>query len=170
VTLLFQVLGVIAGGVALAALLGGGRTRFAPAGVAVVVVGVASLLFWTQVWPAGRALRDARKTNANVSRGDATRAPGSSAGANVGFLDWARGRMKPGETFYLAPAGTASDAFVYQWSTYQLLPHRHVPERGADWLVLYNVDPRTVHYDRSRYGRRVTYAPGLAVVRRTDAG
>src|SRR4051794_36706444 len=159
---------------ALAVLLGTGRGRVASpsvgAGVAVVVVAAASVLFWTQVWGAGRGVRDSHRANAKVSAGEAERAPGSAGGANVAFLDWARHQMRAGETFYLAPAGRASDAFVYQWSTYQLLPHRHTAERDADWLVLYDVEPRKVRYDRTRFSKRLSFAPGFALVRSAHAG
>jgi hypothetical protein len=166
VTLLFEVLGVVVGGLALAALLTGRAGGSAGQGVAMVVVAAASVLFWTQVWPGSRALLDQRKAHANIAEKDALRA--GAGDINNGFLDWARSQMRSAETFSFAPAQPRS-GFLYQWATYQLLPHRHTDAAKADWLMLYGANPRDVPYDHRRFGRALTFGPGFSLIRRTGA-
>jgi hypothetical protein len=172
-SLLFQVVGILAGGIALSALAGAGPARRIPrasAGVALVAAGVASVLFWAHVWDVGKAFRDTHRQNAALTAFDAERAPGSAGGVNVAFLDWARARMSGDDTFHVLPEAARNDAFIYQWMTYQLIPHRFVERADeADWLVFYNTDPGKTGYDRRHFGPPVSFGPGLSIARRTDA-
>jgi hypothetical protein len=173
--LLLQVLGVLAGGLVISAFFRGGSRgpNLDPRAVAVVVAVAASLLFWANVLGAGKAFNNERKSLAALSSFDASVEPGADNGQNVAFLEWARKRMHPGDTFAIEPADLWQrvDQFIpYQWSVYQLSPHRSVAESDADWLVFYGTQPEAAPYDKSRFGPPLKYSAGFAIARSRDAG
>jgi hypothetical protein len=172
VKLLAEIAGVLCGGAAVAAALqlAGAPALRRPAGVAVVVVALASLLFFGNVWDVAKSMRAATRADRALSKQTAELAGGT--GANAGFLAWARTRIvgrRQAPTFWLVPAAARNDGLVYQWSTYQLLPARATDSvREANWIVFYQADPSSVRYDRAAFRRLSVYAPGFAVAARTD--
>lgn len=174
--LLLQVLGVLAGGLAIGVLARGSGigapsdSRRVVGGVAIVAAVAGALLFWGNVWSIGDAFNRERANQPARSAFEAGTWPGVVGGANVGFLYWAGNQMGPDDTFALVPARARKDTFVNQWSTFQLTPHRLVSEREADWLVFYDAQPRRVAYDRGQYGPPKVFFTGFAVARRNDAG
>jgi hypothetical protein len=147
-----------------------GSTR--AAGVAVAVVAVASLLFFQNSWSTISAYPAATRAAGAIPKQAAETAPGATT--NVGFLTWARAKMAAGTgaaSFALMPATILSDAFNYQWSTYLLLPGYETDDlRYANWIVLYDVDPRKVQYDKAEFDRLIVYSPGFALAQRTHVG
>jgi hypothetical protein len=174
VTLLAEIFGVLFGGAAIASLLQvSGSSMFGrAAGVAVLVAAFASLLFFENVWGLSSSFPASTKLNEAITKKAAEVAGG--AGTNTAFLAWAQGKIVGGHaapTFWLTPATARTDALTYQWSTYELLPGRETDlMQEANWIVFYGVNPATVYYDHSAFGRLIVYAPGLAVAQRTNVG
>jgi hypothetical protein len=174
VGLLLQVLGVIAASLVVSAVAPGRFAgRFDPRAVAVVAAIAGTLLFWGNVWGNGKDFIDQRRDLADASQFDATVAIGRANGENVRFLEWAKGRMAPGDTFAILPADLSKrvDEFIpYGWATFQLSPHRSVAESEADWLVFYGVSPKSVSYDMRTFLTPQRYERRYALARRGDAG
>jgi hypothetical protein len=173
--LLLQVLGVLAGALVISAFVRGDSRglRPDPPAIAIVAAIAGCILFWGQAWSVGSELNGERKHLAATRAFDAFVAPGVSQGQNVRFLEWARKRMPRGDTFAIMPADMwqQADMFIpYQWSTYQLSPHRSVAPQDADWLVFYGTAPEALDYDRRAFDPPVKYGPGFALARRHDAG
>jgi hypothetical protein len=167
-----QVLGVLAAGL-LIAVIARGRlpaARQYAISVAITTAIAASLLFWGHVWSAGKAFNAERKDLADVSSFDSSTSPGANGGVNVQFLAWAKRQMRAGDSFALVPSAARRDPFTYQWSTYQLTPHRQVSAADADWLVFYGAPPGAVAFDTSRFGKPRSYETDFAVARRQHAG
>jgi hypothetical protein len=90
---------------------------------------------------------------------------GTRIGINVPYVDWARSRMKPAETYFIVLTERPDAGGYPHWMTYRMLPNLAVgrPE-DADWIMFYDVAPRTW---RPPEGRRLeleslspTYALG----------
>jgi hypothetical protein len=173
--LLLQVVGVLAAGLVVSALLrdGSRRPRLDRKAVAIAVAGIGMLLFAGHVIGHLRSFYDERKALAGVTRFEAETAPGADNGQNIAFLKWANQQMAPGDTFAVYPTDLRQrvDKFIpYQWSTFQLTPHRSVAPADADWLVFYGADPAAESYDRASFPQPTTFSPGYALARRIDAG
>jgi hypothetical protein len=173
-SLVAEIIGVLAAGTAIALFLGrsaSSRPR-ASAGVAVAVVAVASLLFFENGWSMISAYPAATNADQGIPKAVAETLAGGST--NIGFLAWARSEMvSAGQrpSFMLIPETVRHDALIYQWSTYQLVPAFETEDPArADWLVFYDVDPQNVPYDRARFTRLSVYSPGFAVAERTRVG
>ena len=170
-TLLAEVLGAMFGGAAVASAirLRGSRLAERAAGVVLVVVASASLLFFVNVWGLIKSFRSSGNANETISKQAAELDGGG--GTNTGFLAWARSQILAGRrlpTFWLTPDGAVNDALTYQWSTYVLLPAREADRiREANWIVFYNTNPASLAYDRAAFRRLIVYAPGFAVAART---
>jgi hypothetical protein len=80
------------------------------------------------------------------------------------LAEWIRGRIGPGERFYLVPTPTRDQA-VYQWFTYRLLPNL-ASERleEADWLVFYGATPPSTGL-AGMVSRPIEYSPGYSIAR-----
>ena len=166
-TLLLQALGIIAVVVALSVIIERrvDRGSVAAATVAVVVV-LASLLFWGNLWNAARAFDDASTRNRALPPEEAAVAGGVAVGAKVAFIDWARSRIAEGDSYYLMPDKARAKRSVYQWLSYRMLPRVSAenPEE-ADWLIFYRAEPRGTT-GRDDFHPPVHYARGFAIARR----
>jgi len=173
VSLLAQVAGGVVGLAALSfasARLAARRPRWSSVLSAGAIAGVLAAGALVAVYVStGRGFNYAWKQYAALQPGQAATAGGAVADVNVEFVEWARDRLGPGETFYLVPDGPSGDAAAYQWTTYRLLPSLAVdrPEL-ADVLVFYDERPDGADYDRGAFERPRTYEPGYAVARRID--
>lgn len=171
--LLFQALALLAAGGAVAALVAGGVTRRAFAkGVVVAVAAVAAALLGNGLWSTARGFVKDRDQASRLTPQQAADAGGAALGLNLSFIGWAYERLRPGDSFYMMPAGSGIDPATYQWVSYKLLPHLHTatPEK-ADVLVFYNDDPsKDAKYDRRRFGPPTQFAKGFAIARRRDEG
>lgn len=173
-SLVAEIIGVLAAGTAIALFLGrstSSRSRGA-AGVAVAVVAVTSVLFFENGWSMISAYPAATRADQAIPKAAAETAAGAST--NIGFLAWARSKMvsagRP-PSFTMLPETVRNDAFTYQWSTYQLLPAFETENPGrADWIVFYDVNPQKVPYDRARFTRLTVYSAGFALAERTHVG
>jgi hypothetical protein len=80
-------------------------------------------------------------------------------GIPAAFIEWFRGQMRPGETYYWAlgpPPRKDPNAWLYQyhnhWITYEMLPYVAVETpRKADVVMLYNMTER--RWRRTHPGR-----------------
>lgn len=158
--LLFQVLAILAAGSVATALI---PALSRGAAIALAAGVIAASVFWTQAWPLRTSLVDSRRANAAVSQFDAENRGATIGPANADFLEWVRKELGDHDTFALAP-GSADD-FLYQWTTYQLTPRLMVPAERAEWLIFYNLDPRTTEWDRDRFGAPRFYSPGFGIAR-----
>jgi hypothetical protein len=81
------------------------------------------------------------------------------------FAEWIRGRLNPGDRFYLVPSPARTED-VYQWFTFRLLPHLQSerPDQ-ADWLVFYGISPRQSGLNADIRGKAIGYSPGYSMAR-----
>ena len=123
-TFLFQLVAVLIAGsvVALAWTRSGSAIAVARA-IGVLAAAFAYVAFWGHFWQLGRSFWDQRQAWQLVSpeQADVAGAP-TEPGFQAGFAEWIRGKLEPGETFYLVPSPTRDEA-VYQWFTFRLLPN-----------------------------------------------
>ena len=155
-------LAVAAAAVAVEAIL---RTTPGHGGSLVAVVTALALVVGAgTLWDSGASLRDAASRSTTSPEAEA--AGGRALAMNVEFLAWAQERMDAGETFFMPPAGPGNDVSQYQWATYQLFPSLSVarPE-DADWIVFYELEPRSWRAGRRHFGAVETFAPGFALAR-----
>jgi hypothetical protein len=171
--LLLQVAGVLVAALLVSALVSGRpfRPRLERSAVVVIAAVAATLLFLGHVRGEVNDFRTEHKLLAGVSAFDAYTALGTRYGQNVAFLKWARQRMGGGDTFAIMPPDMflRVDQFVpYQWSVFQLMPHRSVSPGDADWLVFYGTSPADVNYDERQFAAPIKYGHVFAVARRLN--
>jgi hypothetical protein len=174
-TLVFQVLGFLAGGVVLARVLAPGTLqsiRFSLAGVGLVVALVAGVLFWDHVWQIGSGLPESTRTASLVSSFVAQHE--ADPGANNAFLEWVRKDMLSiagsDSTYYFEPAKITENPLLYQWSTYELLPGRETAKLSeADWIVFYEASPLQIAELSRQIGKMSQFSPGYALALRYHA-
>ncbi len=178
-SLILQALAVLVGGLLLARLLGGALAplrTFALAGVGLLVVLIAGVLFVVNGYETASTLPAATQTASEASLFEAEHAADPRAPNE--FLEWARhtmlaaahGTASVGATYYIEPATVLQEAELGQWSTYELLPDRATATPAeAEWIVFYGVAPRLTAAERSRFDVVKEYEPGFALARRTDA-
>jgi hypothetical protein len=164
---LFQVLGVIAAGIAVTALWRRGGAVSPIAAAAMVAIVLASTFLWPGVWRAGDQLNRMRRDAVEATRFEAGLHGGRYLGVNVDFLVWAGERIPANGTFAIVPEAPAS---IYQWATYQLFPRTYAPEEEADYILFYGVEPSQASWDRAEFGKPLAYGSGMAMVRRSGAG
>jgi hypothetical protein len=174
VSLILQALAVLAGGLLLARLLRGVLAplrSFAVAGVGLLVVLVAVVLFAVHGYETASTLPEQTRAASEASVSEAEQA--ADPRAENEFLEWARHTMLAAAragTYYIEPAAVLQEAELGQWSTYELLPERATATPAeAQWIVFYGVAPRLTAAERGRFGAVEEYAPGFALARRSDA-
>ena len=160
----FVLAALLISGVAAAAF--GVRVPFR-ASLVVLVAALAYFLFWARVWQIGDFFITSREQWAAVPRAQAeTFGATALPTVNAQFAEWIRGRLRPGETYFIVPSAARDDA-VYQWLTYRLLPNFAVARASqADWLVFYGAEPRKGRYRGARVGRVERFAPQFSIARR----
>jgi hypothetical protein len=169
VRLIFTILALLAAAGLIAGLSEGAgqwRSRYAAAATAVAVA-VAAALVGLNLWNNVQGYQDRADSTEGVDSATASVAGGTKEGVEVSFFNWARARIGEDQTFYMYPAGPATDARAYQWGTYQLTPRLSVDDPArADWLVFYKAEPRKTGYPRADFGAPVRYGAGYYVVER----
>ena len=136
--------------------------------IAAVAVAFGYIAFWGHVWQNGKSFWAQRAQWRAVAQPAIVGAP-TEPGLQVGFAEWIRSRIKPGDRFYLVPSPTRDEA-VYQWFTYRLLPSlmTEKPEQ-ADWLVFYGINPRETGLTHLIKGVAEQYGPGYSLARTQHA-
>lgn len=139
------------------------------AGALVLLVAVvASFQVADRYWGTSTQLRRDRDARSALSAPAAALKPGTDNNFDTTFLAWVKGRLRPGERFYVVPGGPQGEGGAYQWSTYQLLPNISTAKpEDADVLVFYDADPATTDWDEQRFGPAAVFADGFAVARRS---
>jgi hypothetical protein len=174
-TLVFQVLGFLAGGMALVRLLAQGAprlTRYPLAGVGMVVALVGGVLFWGHIWQIGSGLPESTRTASLVSSFAAQHE--ADPGANNAFLEWARKEMLgvagSRGTYYLEPAKVLADPLLSLWSTYELLPERETSKLSeAEWIVFYEAGPHLAIKQGRPLEKIFHYSSGYALALKSNA-
>ena len=139
-------------------------------GLAVAVAVIAAAMFWTQTWAFWVDRSTERRSHANLSAQAAAYADISLGGASKPFLEFVRARLKPGETYAIAPAKALADVTVKQWTSYVLVPNLLSDEEHADAIVIYSREPRSVDYDRKRFPVLEEFQRGYAIALRRKSG
>ena len=86
----------------------------------------------------------------------------SAVGVNGGFVEFAVGRLRPKDTFFILPANPT----VQQWLGYRALPQLAATRRDrANVLVFYNTTPRKEGYRKGQLTDVRTYQPNYIVAR-----
>jgi hypothetical protein len=143
-----QVLGVVAGAVALGALAGGRLTRRSLAFAAPLVpAALACVLLGAMLYPAARNAVFEAERRPSIPAEERELVPGKSADADVEFVEWVRSQLEPGETV----AVLTDSVRGYQWATYRLLPNMTTSPDRADVLVFYEQEPDEDDYDASGF-------------------
>src|SRR2546422_33541 len=134
--LLLQLIAVLLAGSVAAVAWSSSRTSPQTTARAIVVLAVAFayLAFFGNVWQTSKSLLSQRSQWETLTPGQAAVA-GTPGGVQGAFAEWIRGRLGPGQRFYLVPSAT-QDVSVYQWFTYRLLPNLATDRpQEADWLI-----------------------------------
>jgi hypothetical protein len=167
--LISQIAAVLVSGVFLSFAVAKQRT---PAAIARSIFVLASLLaylyFWGHAWSTPDSYWSQRSAWKRLTADQAVATGGAAAegGLQTGFAEWIRGRLKPGERFYLEPGSSRDDPALYQWFTYRLLPNltSETPEQ-ADWFVFYNTSPKASGVGARLRGVDELYAPNFSMAR-----
>ena len=132
--------------------------------IVVLAIAFAYLAFWGKVWQTGDNFLSQRSGWETLKPAQAAVA-GTPSGVDGSFAEWIRGRLKPGDRFYMVPSAT-QDISVYQWFTYRLLPNLATDRpQQADWLIFYGTTPRASGYIHLIKGVAAQYAPGDSIAR-----
>lgn len=166
--LLLQGAGFVGAAWAVAFLLdaGGREERLGTSAVAVLVA-LAMVGVGTFAWPFVSVALDQRSA---LVATDPVAEGASVAGANAGFVEWARSQVGTGETFWVAPDGPKNASGAYQWLAYRLDRSLSVerPEQ-ADWIIFHGVKDTTVDYPRARFEATRWLSPDYGIARARDA-
>lgn len=137
--------------------------------VVALAVAFAYIAFWGHVWQNGKSFWTQRAQWRAVAQPAIVGGTLAEPGLQVGFAEWIRARLKPGDRFYLVPSPTRDDA-VYQWFTYRLHPSlmTEKPEQ-ADWLVFYGIEPRETGLTHLIKGNAEQYGQGYSLARTQHA-
>lgn len=166
-----QIAGLLAAG-ALAVAMGRalgltGRSAFAL--VAVVPIVVASVVGVPAFRGAVDSLLGQRAGHAPLTADQARVSGGLAQGVDVDFLEWARRRIPPDDTFHLLRPESPNVAAIRQWTLFQLAPRLAVKRaEDADWLVGYD-RPAGEGYRARGFERPRRYSPGFFVAGRASA-
>jgi hypothetical protein len=170
--LLFQVAAVLIAGsvVAMAWIEKPSRAAIARS-IGVLAVAFGYIAFWGHVWQTGKSFWTQREQWQAMPQEQAEIAGAPLApGVPTEFAEWIRGRLEPGDRFYLVPSPAISDA-VYQWFTFRLLPNLSSEQpQQADWLIFYGTSPEESDFSSSISGVARQYRPGYAIARTRHAG
>jgi hypothetical protein len=132
--------------------------------IVILAVAFAYLAFWGKVWQTNKSLLSQRSQWETLTPTEAATA-GTPGGVQGSFAEWIRGRLEPGQKFYLVPSPT-QDVSVYQWFTYRLLPNLAAARpQQADWLIFYGTTPRASGYIHLIKGVAAQYAPDDSIAR-----
>jgi hypothetical protein len=146
--------------------------KVTPASVArwifVLATVFAYLFFWGHLWSISHGFWSDRSTWDGVPREKAAAAGAveSDADLRTGFADWIHRRLKTGDSFYLVPAKARSNAAVYQWFTYRLLPSLSTPRPDeAKWLIFYGTSPARSGFSGWLAGTAEQYERNYSIAR-----
>jgi hypothetical protein len=155
---------LLAGSVAAAAWSSKASPLAVARAIVILAVAFAYVAFWGKLWQTTDSLISQRSQWETLTPAEAAVA-GTPGGVDGSFAEWIRGRLKPGDRFYMVPS-EAQDVSVYQWFTYRLLPNLATDRpQEADWLVFYGTSPRASGYIHLIKGVAARYAPGDSIAR-----
>ena len=132
--------------------------------IVILALAFAYLAFWGNLWQTGKGLLSQRDSWEALTPAHAALA-GKPVGVRGPFAEWIRGRLGPGQSFYIVEK-PALDESVYQWFTFRLMPNlaTNRPER-ADWLIFYGTSAKASGYLERISGAAEQYAPGYSIAR-----
>jgi hypothetical protein len=167
--LVLQIGAALVAGAALAAAAAGRGTRMTLAGaLAVLAISLGYLAFGSRVWQAGKLFADQRGAWEHVTPYEASVA-GAPPSVDRSFADWIDARLRPGDSFFIAPPA-GSDPGVLQWFTFRLLPHLAAEDAAhANVLIFYGTNPRKSGLSGRVAGVAEQYGPGLSIARTRNA-
>lgn len=139
-------------------------------GLGVAVAVVATFFFWTQLWNYWTARTGERRAYATLPSEVARFQDASIGRSNQPFLNFVRGKLKPGDTYAIAPSSILSGGYQQQWISYALTPNLLVDPQDADWLIVFNADPEQADYDGEQFPALEVFEDKFAVGRRADEG
>jgi hypothetical protein len=167
-SLLAQILALLAAGAAIAFLIRRADRSLRPVEpVAVAVTVVLVAIFVSNLWEGSRRLDRLRADHRGLSR-DEGREACLGAPLDPSYLRWLEARIPMGERYYLAMDRPLTNVTGDQCVSMLLLPRRRVeaPER-ARYLVLWGAEPPEVRGERTRPGNSVeTFTPRHYLIRR----
>lgn len=171
-TLLLQLAAVLIAGLVVAiAWTSGAEPRAVARAIVVLAMAFGYIAFWGHAWQNGRGFWQQRSQWETLSPAQAAVAGVPPVpGLQSAFAEWIRGRIKPGDRFYLVQSSTRDEA-VYQWFTYRLMPNLSSEEADqSDWLIFYGTSPRQSGFANQITGMVERYAPGYSIARTRHAG
>jgi hypothetical protein len=164
--LLFQLSAVLLAGSVASVAWSSSKTSPQAIARAIIILAVAFayVAFWGKLWQTSKSLLSQHSQWETLTPAQAAVA-GTPGGVQGSFAEWIKGRLGPGERFYLVPSPT-QDVSVYQWFTYRLLPNLATDRpQTADWLIFYGTSPRASGYIYLIKGLAPQYAPGYSIAR-----
>jgi hypothetical protein len=168
--LLLQVIGVLAAGVVLAAIVVRRTSAATVAGmVAALAVALGYVAFATHVWGVGQLFALQHRTWSPLTPDQAALA--GTPPVQGAFAEWIRPHLRPGDRFFIVPATAREDPGVLQWFTYRLLPNLSADDLGgADVLIFYDTTPKASGYIHQISGRAQIFGAGYSIARTRHAG
>lgn len=145
------------------------RLRAHSRGLGIAVAVVAVFLFWTQLWSYWSARTGERRSYATLTSEVARYQDASIGKINQPFLNFVRGKLRPGDTYAIAPSSILNGGYQHQWITYALTPNLLVEPDEADWLIVFNADPKRADYDGEQFPALDSFEDKFAIGRRADA-
>lgn len=138
-------------------------------GLGIAVAVVATFFFWTQLWNYWVARTGERRAFATLPSDVARHQDASIGKINQPFLDFVRRKLKPGDTYAIAPSSILNGGYQHQWISYVLTPNLLVDPEDADWLIVFKADPEQVDYDDESFPALEMFEDKYAIGRRADA-
>jgi hypothetical protein len=146
VTLLVEVLGVIALATAVCAILPKGSVPVTGA-IAMIALGVGGAALWLNGYSTLRSLLAAHSSNEGLTIEQANAAAGGLFPADEGFLAWADARMPKSASVYMECNGHCPG----EWVTFRLAPRAFVSSPSqAQYALFYDVPPSSAAYARGK--------------------
>ncbi len=139
-------------------------------GLAITIAVVAAFSFWPQTWSFWVTRSTERGSWSHLSVQEAGYADAKLTKANMPYLEFVRSRLKPGDTYSIAPKKQLEDVNIKQWTSYVLIPNLLTDEADADALLIFGPSPKSVDYDRERFPVLEEFAPGYALALRMKSG
>ncbi len=164
--LLFQVLGVMAGGLLVLVLARsyGLAGRRATGTVAVVAITVGALVGLPNLRDAVATFGEQEANAAAMSPEEKRLVAGASTEMNVAFLSWAEERIGSEETFAVVSGPSIHQQQAVLWTTFQLAPRLALPNPSeADWTLFYEVEPAA--YSTPEFSDVQEFESGYAIAR-----
>ena len=162
-TLLLEVIGVLAVAALVRGALNGPASLIPVLSVVAVVVG--GFAFWSNVWPEGHALVSEHTADARYTPEEALAGPGLPFGADEQALSWADSVLPlRARVFLECPQPAPCSNSLANWITYRLQPRvfTSYPSQ-ARWIFFYDTPPTAL--PAVRFTGAVQFVPGMVIGR-----